>query len=218
MSVDDRLREAFAETDPTWDDRTAAALREVTVRERRERITRRTAVTMAAAAATAAVVLVVANPGDRDEVPAPEPTPTPTTEVANPLDGFWVSEPVTRADVRRAARLAGDASAAATMLDELRSVPFRVTMTIDGDRNALITHVRYGDEEELMDEENAEVDGDRVRFTPQFADGDTVHGWSLADGALRLTFVSTTEATENGVPAEAWQRLIYDTAAFTPGT
>jgi hypothetical protein len=97
MSVDDRLREAFAATDHTWDDRTAAALREVTVRERRERITRRTAVTLAAAAATAAVVLVVADPGDRDEVPAPEPTPLPTTEAGNPLDGFWVSEPVTRA-------------------------------------------------------------------------------------------------------------------------
>ena len=28
-------------------------------------------------------------------------------------------------------------------------------------------------------------------------------------------FVSTTEAESGGVPAEAWQRLLYDTAAFT---
>jgi hypothetical protein len=30
-----------------------------------------------------------------------------------------------------------------------------------------------------------------------------------------MTFVSTTEAAADGVPAEAWQRLLFDTAAFT---
>ena len=216
MSVDDRLREAFGETDLTWDDRTAPALREVTTRERRERVFRRTAITVAAAAATVAVVLVVTNPGDRDQVPAPEPpTPTPTSEVADPLDGYWVSVPVTRADVRRAARMAGDASDAVTMLGALPAFPFRVTMTIDGDRNALVSHVRHAGQEDLMDEENVELEGQHLVLNPQFAEGATIHGWSLEGDTLRLTFVSTTEAASDGVPAEAWQRLLYDAVAFT---
>ncbi len=216
MSVDDRLREAFAETDHTWDDRIAAALREVTVRERRERVTRRTAITAAAAAVTAAVVLVAANTDDRDELPAPQPpTPSPTAETGNPVDGRWVSSSLTRADVRRVARLAGGAADAATMLGSLPGVPFRIALTIDGDRNELITHVRYGRREDVIDQENVELDGDRLTLTPQFADGASVHGWSLTGDTLRLTFLSTTEAGTDGVPAEAWQRLLYDTVAFT---
>jgi hypothetical protein len=216
MSVDDRLREAFGETDLTWDDRTATALQEVASRERRERLTRRTAVTVAAAAATVAVALVVTNPRDRDQVPAPEPpTPTPTSEVANPLAGHWVSEPVTRADVRRAARLAGDASDAATMLEGLPALPFRVTLVVDGSRNEMVTRLRHGGQEDLTDQENVEVDGDRVLLTPQLADGGTVHRWSIEGDTLRLTFVSTTEAPSEGAPAEAWQRLLYDAAPFT---
>jgi hypothetical protein len=216
MSVDDRLREAFGATDHSWDEQAPSALLEVTRRHRRERLTRRTVVTVAAAAVTAAVMLVATNPGDRGEVPAPQPpTPTPTSEVGNPLDGLWVSEPITRADVRRVARLAGDTSDAATMLDELPAVPFRVTLNIDGDRNELIAHARVGDQESVIDQENVELDGDQVRLTAQFADGETVHGWSLTGSTLRFTFVSTTEAPSDGVPAEAWQRLLYDTAVFT---
>ena len=48
--------------------------------------------------------------------------------------------------------------------------------------------------------------------------GENVHTCVLEDGTLRLAFVSTTEGEHDGVPAEAWQRLMYDTAAFTSGT
>jgi DNA-directed RNA polymerase specialized sigma24 family protein len=140
------------------------------------------------------------------------PTPTPTSEVANPLAGHWVSEPVTRADVRRAARLAGDASDAATMLEGLPALPFRVTLFVDGSRNEMVTRLRHGGQEDLTDQENVEVDGDRVLLTPQLADGGTVHRWSIEGDTLRLTFVSTTEAPSEGAPAEAWQRLLYDSA------
>jgi hypothetical protein len=217
MSVDDRLREAFGETDRSWDEHTAAALHEVTSRQRRERVTRRTAITLTAAAATAAVVLVVTNPGDQDQTPAPEPPPTstPTSDVANPLDGHWVSEPLTRADVRRAARRAGDASDAATMLEGLPALPFRVTLFIDGTRNEMTTHTRHDGQEVLMDQENIDVEGDRVQLTAQFADGGTLHGWSLEGETLRLDFVATTEGLAEGIPGEAWQRLLYDSKPFT---
>ena len=49
-----------------------------------------------------------------------------------------------------------------------------------------------------------------------FSEGENVHTYVLEDGTLRFAFVSTTEREENGVPAEAWQRLLYDTATFTP--
>jgi hypothetical protein len=53
---------------------------------------------------------------------------------------------------------------------------------------------------------------------PMFDEGENVHTWVLEGGSLRLHFVSTTEPDSAGVPGEAWQRLLYDTAAFTPGT
>jgi hypothetical protein len=220
MSVDDRLREAFRETDRSWDGEVPEALAALTARQRRENVARLKGISAAAAAVIAAVVLVVTNPRDNDQVPAPEPTtPTPTSaaESAKALDGSWVSDVLTRADVRRAARLAGDASDAATMLDGLPAVPFRFTMTIDGDRNELTFHVRSGGQESLMDQENVELEGAKLLLTPQLADGATIHGWTLDGGTLRMTFVSTTEAAADGVPAEAWQRLLYDTAAFTRG-
>ena len=54
---------------------------------------------------------------------------------------------------------------------------------------------------------------------PMFADGENVHTWVLEDGVLRLAFVSTHRGRDaTACPGEAWQRLIYDTAAFTSGT
>jgi hypothetical protein len=53
---------------------------------------------------------------------------------------------------------------------------------------------------------------------PMFADGDNVHTYVLDGDTLRFAFVSTSEGESDGVPAEAWQRLVYDAAAFTSGT
>ena len=75
-----------------------------------------------------------------------------------------------------------------------------------------------GRPEENADEENVTVTGDRVVMQPMFGDGENVHTYVLEDGTLRLAFVSTTEGEEDGVAPEAWQRLVYDSAAFTSGT
>ncbi len=222
MSVDDRLREAFGEIDRSWEERVPVALAALTGRQRRDTAVRRGA-TLALVAAAAVATVAVAVSQRADDAPAPSKDPTtPATGIGaepNPLHGTWVSGPLTRADVRRAARLAGDAGAAAAMLADLSDTPFRVALYVDEDRSSMHAVFRVeGQPEENADEENVMVTEDRVVMQPMFSEGENVHTYVLEDGTLRLAFVSTTERDENGVPGEAWQRLVYDAAAFTPGT
>ena len=224
MSVDDRLHEAFGETDRSWDGQVPETLSALTARHRRETVVRRgAAAALVAAAAVAAVAMAVSQRAGQDSSPIGEPTPTPSATGGlgtepNPLDGTWVSEPMTRADVRRAARLAGDAGDADAMLAEVPSFPFRVALYVDGNRSSMHAVFRaQGLAEETADEENVTVSEDHVVMQPMFGDGENVHTYALDEGTLRLRFVSTTEGEEDGVPGEAWQRLLYDTAAFTSG-
>ena len=221
MSVDDRLREAFGEVDRSWDEQVPATLAALKARKRRETAVRRGSAALVAAAAVAAVAVTVSQRADDAPSPSEDPT-SPATDLGaepNPLDGTWVSELLTRADVRRAARLAGDAGDAAAMLADLPATPFRVALYVDGDRSSMHAVFRVtGRTEENVDEENVTVTGDRVVMQPMFDEGENVHTYVLEDGTLRFAFVSTTEGELDGVPAEAWQRLVYDTAAFTSGT
>ena len=226
MSVDDRLREAFGETDRTWDDQVPTALAELVARQRRETVVRRgTGAALVAAAAVSVVAVTVSQRTDDTPSPSHEPTsPTSTPSglgaQPNPLDGTWVSEALTRADVRRAAGLAGDRGDAAAMLADLPSPPFRIVLYVNADRSSIHSAFRAaGRPEENADEENLTVTEDRVVMQPMFGDaeGENVHTFVIEDGTLRLTFVSTTEGVDGGIPAEAWQRLIYDSAPFTPG-
>jgi hypothetical protein len=228
MSVDDRLREAFGETDRTWDEQVPEALAALTARRHRESAVRRgAAAALIAAAAVAAIAVTVSQRAGSNSDPAPEPKPTPTPSSTagpgsetNPLAGTWVSQPISRADVRRAARLAGDAGDADAMLAELPSLPVRVALYVNGDRSSIHAAWRAeGQAEQNADEENVTISGDRLVMQPMFdAAGENVHTWVLEDGTLRLAFVSTTEPASDGVPGEAWQRLVYDAATFTPGT
>jgi hypothetical protein len=225
MSVDDRLRGAFGRTDRSWDEQVTKTLSALTTRHRRENVVRRgAAAALVAAAAVAAVAVAVSQRANQDSSPTENPTPTPSATAGvgaepNPLDGTWVSEPVTRADVRRAARLAGDADDAEAMLAKLPAPPFRVVLYVDDSRSSIHAALRaVGQAEETTDQENLTVTDDRLVMQPMFDEGENVHTWVLEDGSLRLHFVSTTEPDSAGVPGEAWQRLLYDTAAFTPGT
>jgi hypothetical protein len=227
MSVDDRLREAFRETDRSWDGDVPDALSALTARQRRESVVRRgAAAALVAAAAVAAVAVAVSQRAEQDSSPTDHPPPTPSSTAGvgaepNPLDGTWVSEPVTRADVRRAARLAGDPADAEALLAGVPGTPFRVVLYIDGDRSSIHAAVRVaGQPEATVDEENLTVSSDSLVMRPRFGEGEgeNVHTWVLDNGSLRITFVSTTEGETEGVPGEAWQRLFYDAAAFAPGT
>jgi hypothetical protein len=218
MSVDDRLREAFAETDRAWDQLAPAALTRLQNRHRRDAVVRRAAVAATAAAAAVAATVVVTTQG-KDDAPQPAPpgptsTPSPMPD-ASALDGTWRSAPLTKGDVRRAARDAGHPGATAAMLGALPSTPFRLVLVVDLDRNSTLLKLRTGGREQTSDQENIEVSGDQVVLRPRFAEGENVHRWTVEDGVLRLSFVSTTERPSEGAPSEAWQRLLYDTAAFT---
>ena len=60
----------------------------------------------------------------------------------------------------------------------------------------------------------------RERFLASYRAGLREAGVPIAldPTLLRLAFVSTTEGATDGVPGEAWQRLLYDAAALTSGT
>ena len=104
------------------------------------------------------------------------------------------------------------------MLADLPATPFRVALYVDGDRSSMHAVFRVdGRPEENADEENVTVSGDRMVMQPMFDDGENVHTYVLEGGTVRFAFVSTTEGGARR-PGEAWQRLVYDTAAFTSGT
>jgi hypothetical protein len=218
MSVDERLREAFSGTDPSWERRVPDALAQVVARRRRETVVRRAAAAGAVAAAVAVAATFAHETTDHSAPISPiSPAPSPSTpaEVADhPLDGTWTSEPLTRGDVRRAAVGAGAAADVTPMLAGLPAPPFQVVLVVDEARNSLLLKLRSGGDEQTFDEANVEVTDDQMVLHPRFANGTDVHSWTLEDGVLRLTYVSTTEGETDGVPGEAWQRLLYDSAAF----
>jgi hypothetical protein len=222
MSVDDRLREAFGETDRTWDDQVPTALADLLARQRRETVVRRGAAAgLVAAAAVAVVAVTIAQRGGEHPLPSHDPTTPPTTSTVGPSDvpaslvGHWLTRPITRADVRRAVRDAGSADQTDQMLAGLPDLPFRIVLVINGARREAHLSLRSGGDTEPFDQENLEVRDDQLTISPMFAVGENMHTWSVEHGVLRMDFVSSTEADTDVVPAEAWQRLLYDTAAFT---
>ena len=220
MSVDDRLREAFGTSDPAWQARASDALAEVTARHRRESFLRRVAASGAVAATVAVAVgaLIFADQ-DSDGPPPVAPdtrTPSPSLSAAEyPLDGTWSSGPIVRADVEAAATAAGDPGDLNVMLEALPTPPFRVVLVIDEANNSVLLKLRADGEEQVFDEANVEVTEGQLVLNPRFASGTDVHSWTLRDQELRLAFMSTTEGDAGGVPAEAWQRLLYDSSEFT---
>ena len=220
MSVDDRLREAFGETDRSWDEQVPDALAAVTARRRHETVVRRGAAAALVAAAVVAAAVVAAPDDGRERPTPPLTTPSPSVDVGTPngpLEGTWTSGSITAEDVRAAARDAGRPGVAAAMLDVLPPRPFRIILLVTG--TGLNQRFRSGEgETSAYDVETIEIEGSRIFLRPRNAPGGVnEHSWVLEDGVLRLAFVSTTEADTDGVPGEAWQRLLYDTSAFTRG-
>ena len=135
MSVDDRLREAFGETDRSWDEQVPDALAAVTARRRHESVVRRGAAAALVAAAAVAVAVVAAPDDGRESPTPPLTTPSPSVDVGTPngpLEGTWTSGSITAEDVRAAARDAGRPGVAAAMLDVLPPRPFRIVLLVTG--------------------------------------------------------------------------------------
>ena len=215
-SVDDVLRHAFAPADDDWARVAPAAHSEVMARHRRGQLVRRGLA--ASAVAVAAAVVIATTAGDvqapRGVQPA-DPAPTTVTPtLTTPLEGKWVSSPLDASDVRAAARAAGAPRAAAAMLADLPQAPFTVVVSVRG--ASLSTYVEgAGGRREVFDQESVAVEGGLVTVRPFNISAETVHGWAISGDELTLDFRSTTEPQNDGVPGEAWQRLFYDSAAFT---
>lgn len=104
---------------------------------------------------------------------------------------------------------------AAAMLTELPQAPFRVVVVVRG--AGISTYMRgAGGRLVDLDQEAIAVKGDLVTVRPFTVSAETVHRWTMSGDTLALEFRSTTEEENDaGVPGEAWQRLLYDTATFT---
>jgi hypothetical protein len=217
-SVDDLLRQAFQPTDDEWVRRAPSARSQVVRRHRRHQVVRRSVVGGLAAAALVVAVTVADSDARTRTVEPADPSPTPTSTApagATALEGTWISASLRAADVRTAARRAGVPAVAATMLDDLPAAGFRVVMVVRG--SSLRTLVRSaGAEDAIMDEEVISTTGQDLRLSTLFGEpGTTVHRWTVQRARLTMTFGSTTEGVTDGVPGEAWHRLLYDSAPFT---
>jgi hypothetical protein len=212
MSVDERLREAFALDDPGWDALAPAHLHRVHARRRRDLVVRRGVVGVGLVAAATVVVAVLAPEPSTRTVPDPGTSTSATPRAATALTGEWRTGPITPAEVRRMLRDAGLGAYADDALATLPDGPFSLSMSV-ADDGVDVDLVTEGGSSRL-DEEALTMTGGRLVLRPLSADGRSVHRWTLVDGVLELSFVSTSEKPVDGVPAEVWQRIIYTTAGF----
>lgn len=211
-SVDDVLHHAFQAQDDEWTRRAPAARDEVLSRHRRHQVLRRSiAGSLVAASLVVALSLADGDPGTRVVEPA-EPIPTSTAPAgATPLEGTWISEPLGKDEVYRAARRADAAKAATAMVEVLPEGPFRVVMVVRG--SSLSTSVRSrGAEDMLLDQEALSITGQQLELRPFDIPAATFHQWAVDGEVLTMSFGSTSEGWKDGVPGEAWHRLLYDSA------
>lgn len=211
MSLDDRLRDAF-DLDDGWVPRgSLAEVRSAAQRQAR----RRWSVGAAAAAVVLAIGVGVALSGDGTDRP---PAPAPPVETGDPrtvIDGRWTSEPLTRDRVRATLTRAG----LGPWVDEvLAEVPASgdLTLALEADGGSLdLQLVRTGQPAVLTDREDYRVDGDQLVLFPLGTTGSSRYTWDLDGDRLTLSFVSTGEPPSDGVPAEAYQRVLYTAVPFT---
>ena len=205
MSVDDRLREAFGETDRSWDEQVPDALAAVTARRRHESVVRRGAA--AALVAAAAVGRRRSSPHADDG--RESPTPPLTTALCHP-HGCRYAERSPRRDLdlrpitgrgrpgRGPRRRTTRRRRGRCWTCCLRR-PFRVVLLVTGDRPEPGLPLGPRGETSADDVETILIEGSRIFLRPLNAPGGVnVHTWVLEDGVLRLTFVSTTEADTDG--------------------
>jgi hypothetical protein len=212
MSVDERLREAFRLDDPGWDALAPAHLQRVHARRRRDLAVRRGVVGVGLVAAATVAAAVLAPETSTRTAPDPGTSTSTTPPPATDLTGEWLTGPITPAQVRTMLRDAGLGAYADDALASFPDGPFSLSLSV-ADDGVDVDLVTEGGSTRI-DEETLTLTGSRAVLRPRSADGRSVHRWALADGVLELSFVSTTEKPVDGLPAEVWQRIIYDTADF----
>ena len=215
-SVDDVLRQAFEARDDGWQPGAETARRTVRARHHRRQVaTRAAAASACAAALVVAAAALTSGPDPRTVAPVvPPPASSTSPAPGTPLEGTWTSTDLNETDVTAAANAAGVPGAVDAMLEQLPAPPFQVVMVVRG--SSLTTSVRaQGAQGALMDQETLSTTGQRLEVRPFDVPVATIHRWVLESAVLTMSFESTTEVVKDGVPGEAWQRLLYDSAPFT---
>jgi len=222
MSVDQRLREAF-HADDDWVPEVALSTVQHTAR--RESARRRAALAVAAAVVLAAGAVVattrIASTSDGIDPADPSPTSSATpapTDAPLAFEDTWVSAPLTESRVRVVLERAGLAAWADEVVAELRPVRgARLVLRLE--RGNLDLRIkRRGAEMEPLDLQTYVARAGLLELTPRTAEGRSQLDWNVSsEGELTFDWRSTTEPDLEGVPAEAYIRVVYTAVPFTPG-
>lgn len=218
MSVDQRIRQAFADLEAPTVPEVNAAMDTVLIAERRSRVRRRAALAsgVAAAVATGAVLWGVQG-SDGPDAPAPAPaSPNPSASSQGPLAGRWSTEPITRATVRAHLNTLGLGRYADRVVAELPVGRFRLRLYVASTGDWVLWAWGPGHKEVYYDRASPTTDGDRLFLDPfgTSFDGGTTYEMVRSETQLRLTFVRTYEPATDGVPGAAWQQAFYTVAPF----
>lgn len=138
--------------------------------------------------------------------PDPGAAAKATPAEADPLTGTWQTSRITPADVTALLKDIGLGDAAKVVIDE-QGYPTSWTLVMsDGG------YVTTGDDGEVVDKGSYEIDGDRRTFNA--GSGDNVYRWVIKGDELSFRFVKTEELPYKGLPAEAFNRPIYESKTF----
>lgn len=217
MSVDQRIRQAFADLEVPTVPEVNQALDRVLLAERRGRVRRRAAIASGVAAAVAAGAVVWGVlPHDGTDSPAPAPpAPSQSSSDHPPLVGRWATRALTRDVVRGHLSDLGFGRYAERVVAELPQGRFRLRLYVAAaGRWVLWT---WGDEgtEVYYDEAQPTTRGDRLFLDPFGTSFEgTTYEMQRSATRLRLRFVDTDEPASHGVPGAVWQQALYTVAPF----
>lgn len=218
MSVDQRIRQAFADLEVQAGPEVNAALDRVVLTERRRRVRRRAGLASGIAAAVAAGGVlwgVMPDAGPDSPAPAP-PAPNPSASYVGPLAGKWSTEPLTRSTVRAHLSSLGFGRYADRVVAELPARRFRLRLYVASAGVWVLWAWGPGREEVYYDRARPTTDGDRLFLDPfdTSFEGGTTFEMVRTETQLRLRFVRTDEPVTDGVPGAVWQQAFYTVAPF----
>lgn len=218
MSVDQRIRQAFADLEAPTVPEVNAAMGRVLLAERRGRVRRRAVVASGIAAAVAtgsALWGVQSREGSDSPAPAP-PAPSPSATYVGPLAGRWVTEPLRRSTVRAHLVSLGFGRYADRVVSELPTGRFRLRLYLASAGEWVLWAWGPGHQEVYYDRARPATDGDRLFLDPFDTpfDGGTTYQMVRTETQLRLRFVSTEELATDNVPGAVWQQAFYTVAPF----
>jgi hypothetical protein len=218
MSVDQRIRQAFADLEAPTVPEVNAAMDRVLLAERRGRVRRRAALASGVAAAVATGAVLWGLQGfDGPDSPAPAPpAPNPSASSQGPLAGRWSTEPLTRSTVRAHLSSLGFGRYADRVVAELPPRRFRLRLYVASAGEWVLWAWGPGHKEVYYDRAVPTTDGDRLFLDPfgSSFDGGTTYKMVRSDTTLRLRYIGTDEPVTDGVPGAAWQQAFYTVAPF----